>query len=102
MLVFLPPRLTPLLAQYATGVRIFLVYEICKLRRSTKVVASEYKISIKTVEKWITAYNKDNSVFEVSELPIGVKIKQLEKENARLKRDNEILKKTIRLIGKNE
>lgn len=88
--------------KYSKELKASVVYEICKLRRSTKVVASEYKISIKTVEKWITAYNKDNSVFEVSELPIGVKIKQLEKENARLKRDNEILKKTIRLIGKNE
>lgn len=88
--------------KYSKELKASVVYEICKLKRSTKVVASEYKISIKTVEKWITAYNKDNSVFEVSELPIGVKIKQLEKENARLKRDNEILKKTIRLIGKNE
>lgn len=88
--------------KYSKELKASVVYEICKLRRSTKVVASEYKISIKTVEKWITAYNKDNSVYEVSELPIGVKIKQLEKENARLKRDNEILKKTIRLMGKNE
>jgi cell division protein FtsB len=38
----------------------------------------------------------------VSELPVSLKIKQLEKENARLKKDNEILKKTIRLLGKNE
>ena len=88
--------------KYTKELKASVVYEICKLNRSTKIVASEYKISVKTVENWITAYNKDNSIFEVSELPISVKIKQLEKENARLKRDNEILKKTIRLLGKNE
>lgn len=91
-----------MIKKYSKELKSSVVYEICKLKRSTKIVASEYKIPVKTVENWVTAYNKDNTVYEVSELPVSLKIKQLEKENARLKKDNEILKKTIRLLGKNE
>ena len=80
-----------MIKKYSKELKSSVVYEICKLKRSTK-----------TVENWVTAYNKDNTVYEVSELPVSLKIKQLEKENARLKKDNEILKKTIRLLGKNE
>ena len=31
---------------------------------STLKVANEYNVPIKTVEKWITAYNKDNHCFD--------------------------------------
>ena len=71
-----------MIKKYSKELKSSVVYEICKLKRSTKIVASEYKIPVKTVENWVTAYNKDNAVYEVSELPASLKIKQLEKENA--------------------
>jgi transposase-like protein len=89
-----------MIKKYPKELKSSVVYEICKLKRSTKIVASEYKIPVKTVENWVTAYNKDSTVYEVSELPVSLKIKQLEKENARLKKDNEILKKQYVYSGR--
>ena len=42
--------------------------KLCEMIRvkgkSTLKVANEYNIPIKTLEKWITAYNKDNHCFD--------------------------------------
>lgn len=37
---------------------------ICVERKSTIKTAEEYKVPLKTVEKWVTAFNKNNKVFE--------------------------------------
>ena len=73
--------------------------EIKKVGRSNREVAQE---PIKTLEKWITAYNKDNDYFEIGKPPEETNVKQLERQIARLKRENEILKKTIALLGGKE
>lgn len=41
--------------------------KVCDEKHSTMKVAKEYEIPLKTMEKWITAYNKDSSVFDKEE-----------------------------------
>lgn len=41
-----------------------LCEEICINQASTLKTANEYKIPIKTLEKWVTAFNKDNHYFD--------------------------------------
>ena len=44
------------------------VVELIKFsERSTKDTAYNFNIPLKTVEKWITAYNKDNTCFDQKE-----------------------------------
>ena len=37
---------------------------ICVERKSTIKTAEQYNVPLKTVEKWVTAFNKNNNVFE--------------------------------------
>ena len=41
-----------------------LCEEICFNNASTLKTANEYNIPVKTLEKWITAFNKDNHCFD--------------------------------------
>ena len=41
-----------------------LCEDICVNGKSTLKTANEYNIPIKTLEKWITAFNKDNHCFD--------------------------------------
>lgn len=41
-----------------------LCEDICINGKSTLKTANEYNIPIKTLEKWITAFNKDNHCFD--------------------------------------
>ncbi len=41
-----------------------LCTDICIHGKSTIQTAHEYNISLKTLEKWITAFNKDNHCFD--------------------------------------
>lgn len=41
-----------------------LCEKICINGDSTTITAKEYNIPIKTLEKWITAFNKDNHCFD--------------------------------------
>ena len=41
-----------------------LCEDICINGKSTLKIANEYNIPIKTLEKWITAFNKDNHCFD--------------------------------------
>lgn len=41
-----------------------LCEEICLNHASTLKTAEEYNVPIKTLEKWITAFNKDNHCFD--------------------------------------
>lgn len=60
---------------------------------TTEEIAKKYSIPLKTVEKWVTAYNKDPTVYMNSEKETS--LEKLQKENAKLRRDNNILKKTL-------
>lgn len=50
--------------QYSRDLKKRICESICINRDSTLKTAKEYNIPIKTLEKWITAYNKDNHCFD--------------------------------------
>ena len=41
-----------------------LCEDICLHGKSTSLSAKQYNVPLKTLEKWITAYNKDNHCFD--------------------------------------
>lgn len=49
---------------YSRELKKDLCEKICLNKVSTIKTANEYNIPIKTLEKWITAYNKDNHCFD--------------------------------------
>lgn len=50
--------------QYNRELKKQLCENVCIHGFSTLKIAEEYNIPIKTFEKWITAYNKDNHCFD--------------------------------------
>ena len=72
--------------KYDKQLKASVVYDICELGRSTSRTAEEYGIPLKTVENWITAYNKDNLAYNISHIPDEERIKELEDEVKRLKK----------------
>lgn len=79
---------------------------ICNLivneKHSTIRTAEQFEIPLKTLEKWITAFNKDRNVFNQDYLSSAQQIDMLKKQISRLQKDNEILKKTITLLAKKD
>lgn len=67
---------------------------------STSKTAEEFNIPLKTLENWITAYNKDNHCFDPDYVSPQETIARLEKENKKLKETNEILKKAVTFFAK--
>lgn len=49
---------------YSRELKKDLCEKICLNKVSTIKTANEFNIPIKTLEKWITAYNKDNHCFD--------------------------------------
>lgn len=50
--------------QYTIELKKKLCTDICLNGKSTIKTAEEYDIPLKTLEKWITAFNKDNHCFD--------------------------------------
>lgn len=88
--------------QYSTEFKATVLSEIYISQRPRLKVAEEYGVPIKTLEKWITACNKDRVNYSTDELSDKELIKKLEKQVSKLRIENEILKKTIALLGKKE
>ena len=88
--------------QYTIELKRKLCTDICFNGKSTIKTAEEYNVPLKTLEKWITAFNKDNHCFDSDYLTQAQLVDQLKKKVAKLERDNEILKKTISLLAKKE
>lgn len=88
--------------KYHNPLKKKLCEDVCLNGKSTLQTANDYGIPLKTLEKWITAYNKDNKVFDKDYLTSAKQIELLKKKVSRLERDNEILKKTITLLAKKE
>lgn len=88
--------------KYDNNFKSMIVNLICNEKHSTIKTAEQFDIPLKTLEKWITAYNKDNKVFNSDYKTQNQIIDELKKKINSLERDNEILKKTITLLAKKE
>jgi len=88
--------------KYNNNFKSMIVNLIVNEKHSTIKTAEQFEVPLKTVEKWITAYNKDHNVFNSNYMSSAQQIDFLKKRIAQLERDNEILKKTITLLAKKE
>ena len=88
--------------KYDNNFKSMIVNLICNENHSTIKTAEQFEVPLKTVEKWITAYNKDNKCFDADYKTQSQIIDDLKREVATLKRDNDILKKTISLLAKKD
>lgn len=78
-----------------------MTVELIKLQgHSTIKTAQEFNVPLKTLEKLITAYNKDEHCFDPDYISPHEMIAKLEKENKQLKETNEILKKAVTFFAK--
>ena len=78
-----------------------MVVELIYLQdHSTSKTAQEFNIPLKTLENWITAYNKDSHCFDDDYISPQEIISKLEKENKKLRETNEILKKAVAFFAK--
>ena len=88
--------------KYDNNFKSMIVNLICNENHSTIKTAEQFDVPLKTLEKWITAFNKDNKCFDADYKTQSQIIDDLKREVATLKRDNDILKKTISLLAKKD
>lgn len=88
--------------KYENSFKSMIVSLIVNEKHSTIQTAQQFSIPLKTLEKWITAYNKDPRVFDADYKTQAQIIDDLKRKVNSLERDNEILKKTITLLAKKE
>lgn len=85
---------------YTRDFKRMIVELINKQNHSTSKTAEEFNVPLKTLENWITAYNKDEHCFDPDYVSPEERIAKLEKENKKLKETNEILKKAVTFFAK--
>lgn len=88
--------------KYDIDFKSMIVNLIVNENHSTLKTSQQFDIPLKTLEKWITAYNKNHNVFNSNYLSQAQQIDLLKKKIKKLERDNDILKKTISLLAKKE
>ena len=88
--------------KYSNEFKSMIMNIIMNEHASTSVTAGKFDIPLKTLEKWITAYNKDKHCFDPDYQSSTQQIQQLKKKIRELDRNNDILKKTITLLEKEE
>lgn len=88
--------------KYDNNFKSMIVTLIVNEKHSTIKTAEQFDIPLKTLEKWITSYNKDSRVFDANYKSQSQIIDDLKKQVSSLQRDNDILKKTITLLAKKE
>lgn len=88
--------------KYDNNFKSMIVNLICIEKHSTIKTAEQFDIPLKTLEKWITAFNKNNHCFDSDYKTQSQIIDDLKKQVASLKKENDILKKTITLLAKKE
>lgn len=85
--------------QYSNDIKKFIVERVIR-NHKTSETAREFEIPVKTVEKWITAYNKDNNCFNENNIINKKENKALIQKYSKIKKDNEILKAIITSLSK--
>ena len=87
--------------KYEKSFKYMIVNLIVNEKHSTSKVANQFDVPVKTVEKWITAYHKDNTVFNMEYKTQAQIIADLKKKVSTLEKENDTLKKTITLLARN-
>lgn len=62
---------------YSKNLKKKVCEEICIEKQSTIKTAESYGIPLKTVEKWITSYNKNNHCFDSEEISHDFEFKKI-------------------------
>jgi len=88
--------------KYDNNFKSMIINLICNQKHSTIKTADDFDIPLKTVEKWITSYNKDNKCFDQDYLTSAKQIEILKRKNSELEKSNDILKKTITMLAKKD
>lgn len=88
--------------KYDIRLKAQVTHEICKEKKSTSAIARKYGVPVKTVEKWVTKYNKNSHEYDTAAMTEQEQIKALEKEVRELRQANEVLKKTLILLARKE
>ena len=79
--------------RYENNFKSMLVNLIVNEKHSTIKTAEQFDVPLKTLEKWITAFNKDNKCFDADYISPEQQIESLKKRIAELETNNDILKK---------
>lgn len=77
-----------------------MTVELIKEGASTIKTAEQLNVPLKTVENWITAYNKDPHVFDANYISPQDEIKRLQKIIKQQEETIEILKKAAAFFAK--
>jgi transposase-like protein len=80
---------------YSTEFKKMATELIIISKQSTIKTAKDLNVPLKTLEKWITAYNKNNKIFDSDYISPEQQIQSLKKRIAELETTNDILKKTL-------
>lgn len=86
--------------KYDNYLKYAVVNLVCNHNQSTSKIAAQFDIPLKTVENWITAYNKDNSCFFDSYQKQEKIIESLKHEIELLKKENRTLRTHISMLKK--
>lgn len=84
------------MTRYPKELKAMVIDLIIHQRQSTSKTAKEFNIPLKTVEKWITAYNKDHGIYIKTYDPSQtMETQQLVKTILALRAENQKLKKDL-------
>lgn len=89
------------MAKYDVDFKKTVVDLIVNHKHSTIKTAHEFNIPLKTLEKWITAYNKNNNVFNIDDFSPQAEINRLKKKINEQEKVIQLLKKTISFLSNN-
>lgn len=86
--------------KYSYEFKDYIVKHIVNQKFSTSLTSREFDIPLKTLEKWITAYNKNPNCFTNEFFTKKKEISLILKKYNTVLRDNDILKKMISSLSK--
>ena len=86
---------------YSVEFRQAAVEQVIGERHTIRSVAERLGVGYDTIRKWVDAakFNADKSLIP-ADLPAGQRVRELEKENARLRMERDILKKAAAYFAK--